>query len=303
MDARDPTSAAKVARPCRRGRGHARAGALPTLQPLLSASMLLVALPLAAGCRLVHSSGAAPRKLAEARRLSSEGLAAVGQQDYAGAESLLAEAVKRCPSDAEARRHYAAVLWQRGERAAARAQLEEGLRIAPNDGATLLAGAGMALEMGNLDDAERMADAALRATPRSAEAWKIHGRVALARGRHDEALADFHRGLALAPDDRALLLDAAEIYRHQGLPQRALATLARLADSYGPAATPGLVLGLEGMAQEALGRTDEACESYRAALARGGAPPETAERLAALTAAATSGSAPIEVSRRSSSVR
>ncbi|MFN9959358.1 MAG: tetratricopeptide repeat protein, partial [bacterium] len=102
-------------------------------------------------------------------------MAAVGQQDYAGAETLLAEAVKRCPSDAEARRHYAAVLWQRGERPAALAQVEEGLRIAPDDGATLLAGGRMALEMGLLDDADRMAEAALRAAPRSAEAWHLHG--------------------------------------------------------------------------------------------------------------------------------
>lgn len=296
MERRDPPSAATVARPCRGARGGAARARVALL-------LLSLALPMAGGCRLVHSSGAAPRRLAEARRLSSEGLAAVGQQDYAGAESLLAEAVKRCPSDAEARRHYAAVLWQRGERAAARAQIEEGLRIAPDDGATLLAGARMALEMERLDEAERMADAALRATPRSAEAWHLHGRVALARGLPEDALADFHRGLALDPDDRALLLDAAETYRHLGLPQRALATLARLADCYGPAATPGLVLGLEGLAQESLGRTDEACESYRAALARGGAPPETAARLAQLTAAPAAGGAPTEVSRRSSSVR
>ncbi|MFM7075757.1 MAG: tetratricopeptide repeat protein [Planctomycetaceae bacterium] len=300
MRVADPITAAKVARPCQGARRHAPLGAVPAL---VSAALVCLAVAGAAGCRLVQSSGAAPRRLAEARRLSSEGLAAVGQQDYAGAETLLAEAVKRCPSDAEARRHYAAVLWQRGERPAARAQIEEGLRIAPDDGATLLAGGRMALEMGLLDDADRMADAALRATPRSAEVWHLHGRVALARGRHEEALADFHRGLALAPDDRALLLDAAETYRHLGLPQRALATLAHLSDSYGPAATPGLVLGLEGMAQEALGRTDEACESYRAALSRGGAPADTAERLANLTAAGPAGAAATGLSRRSSSVR
>ena len=60
------------------------------------------------------------------------------------------------------------------------------------------------------------------------------------------------------------------------------ATLAALGESYGPQQTPGLVLALEGMALQALGRTDDARDSYQAALARGGAPADTAERLANL---------------------
>jgi len=266
--------------PCRRPVAPVRAGR--TALPGLAVAILPLLVVVAGGCRLVQSSGATPRRLAEARRLSNEGLVAVEQRDYAGAETLLSEAVKRCPTDVDARRHYAAVLWQRGERQAARSQIDEALRIAPDDEETCLAGGRMALESGSLDDAERLSNEALRAAPRSASAWHLHGQVALARGRHEAALADFHHGLALAPDDRGLLMDTAETYRHLGRPQRALATLARLSDAYGPASTPGLVLSLEGMAQEALGRPDEARESYRTALARGGAPADTADRLARL---------------------
>jgi cytochrome c-type biogenesis protein CcmH/NrfG len=39
------------------------------------------------------------------------------------------------------------------------------------------------------------------AAPGSAAAWHLPGQVALARGRAEEALADFHRGLAIDPDD------------------------------------------------------------------------------------------------------
>lgn len=243
---------------------------------------ILVLLPQAAGCRLVHRHSPDSKQLAEARRLSNEGLSAVGQQDYAGAESLLSEAVKRCPTDIDSRRHYATVLWRRGERMEAFSQIEEALRQSPDDEALLLAGGSMSLELGLLDDADRLSVAALRSAPQSAGAWRLHGAVALARGRPEEALADFHRGLAIAPEDRTLLLDTAEVYRRLGRPQRALATLASLADAYGPQPAPALVPALEGMAQEQLGRLDEARESYREALARGGAPPDVAERLARL---------------------
>ena len=43
----------------------------------------------------------------------------------------------------------------------------------------------------------------------------------------------------------------AEAYRRLGRPQRALATLAILGESYGPNQVPGRVLLLEGMAQKA----------------------------------------------------
>lgn len=256
--------------------------------------LALALVPLCAcGCRLVHRHAPAPEQLAEARRLSNEGLSAAGQQDLAGAESLLAQAVKRCPTDVDARRHYADVLWRRGERMQAVTQIDEALRVAPEDEGLCLTGGRMTLELGLLDDAERLSKTALRVAPRSAGAWHLHGQVALARGQAEDALADFHRGLSVAPEDRDLLLDTAEVYRRLGRPQRALATLASLTEAYAPHPAPGLVRALEGMAQEALGRDDEARESYREALVRGGAPPDTAARLAALDA----GSPPVAAAR------
>ena len=257
-----------------------------SLKPATATVRALVAVAILAsgsGCRLVNRHSAAPQQqLAEARRLSNEGLSAADQQDLAGAEMLLSRAVKRCPTDIDARRHYATVLWQRGERMEAVGQINEALRLAPDDVPLCLAGGRMTMELGLLDDADRLAVAALRAAPQSADAWHLHGQVALARGQDEAALADFHHGLAIAPDDRGLLLDTAEVYRRLGRPRRALSTLAALGESYGPQQTPGLVLALEGMALEALGRTEEARDSYRAAIARGDAPADTAERLANL---------------------
>jgi tetratricopeptide (TPR) repeat protein len=239
------------------------------------------------GCRLIPRSGPVPQEVADARRLCNEGLSAADRKDLLRAEGLLEQAVKNCPTDVDARRHYADVLWQRGERMAAVTQIAEALRLSPGDTSLCIDGGRMYMELGLLDDADRLSREAVRVAPRSEKAWRLHGQVALARGRPEEALADYHRALAIAPDDRELILDTAEIYRRLGRPQRALATLAILGESYPPNQTPPQVLALEGMAQEALDRPTDAIESYRQAVARGLDSQDVATRLAKLEQAAS----------------
>jgi tetratricopeptide (TPR) repeat protein len=253
---------------------------------IVAAALSLVA---GSGCRLIPRSGPVPQEVADARRLCNEGLSAADRKDLLRAEGLLEQAVKNCPTDVDARRHYADVLWQRGERMAAVTQIAEALRLSPGDTSLCIDGGRMYMELGLLDDADRLSREAVRVAPRSEKAWRLHGQVALARGRPEEALADYHRALALAPDDRDLILDTAEIYRRLGRPQRALATLAILGESYPPNQTPPHVLALEGMAQEALERPTDAIESYRQAVARGLESQDVATRLANLEQAAVEG--------------
>ena len=234
------------------------------------------------GCSLVGRRGPVPPELADARRLCNEGLAAADRDDLIRAEGLLEQAVKNCPVDVDARRHYADVLWQRGEKPEAIAQVARALELSPADAGLCVKAGGMYLELGLFDEADRPAREAVHLAPQSAEAWQLHGRVALARGQPEPALADFHRALALAPEQRETLLDTAEAYRRLDRPQRALATLAVLGETYGPGDLPAEVLVLEGLAQEALGRRGDAVESYRRAIAIEGAPAEAAARLAAL---------------------
>ncbi len=226
--------------------------------------------------------GPVPTELTDARRLSNAGLAAADQQDLVRAESLLEQAVKSCPLDVDARRHYADVLWKRGERTAATAQIAEALKLSPEDVGLCVAGGRMYMELGLLDDADRLSRDAVRLAPRSADAWHLRGQVCLARGQAESALADFHRGLAITPDDRDLLRDTAETYRRLNQPQRTLATLAVLGETYGPQQTPADVLVMEARAQESLGRITDAVASYREAIAAGDDSAETAGRLAAL---------------------
>jgi tetratricopeptide (TPR) repeat protein len=249
------------------------------------AVVAILAAVCAAGCRLVQRQGPVPPELADARRLCNEGLSAADRNDLVKAEGLLERAVQSCPLDVDARRHYADVLWKRGERMEAVKQIAEALELSPGDVGLAIDGGRMYMELGLLEDADRLSREAIRLAPRSADAWHLRGQVAMARGQAETALGDFHRGLAIAPEDRRLLLDTAEAYRRLDRPQRALATLAILGEQYGPNQTPADVLVLEGMAQEALGRTADAVESYRRAVAKGDAPAEATTRLAALGAA------------------
>ena len=250
------------------------------------AILLIVATAAAsAGCRLVGGRGPVAPDVADSRRLCNEGLSAADRQDLVRAEGLLEQAVERCPLDVDARRHYADVLWRRGERMEAVRQVTAALELSPADAALCVEGGRMYLELGLFNDAERLANEAVRLAPRSAAAWRIRGRVALARGQSEAALADFHRALAESPDDRAALRDTAETYLRLDQPRRALATLAVLGETFGPDQLPADLLVLEGVAQEALGRPGEAAASYRRALARGGAEPEATARLAALESA------------------
>jgi tetratricopeptide (TPR) repeat protein len=246
------------------------------------AAAVAVAALAGGGCRLVQRRGPVPTELADARRLCNEGLSAVDRQDLVRAEALLERAVKSCPLDVDARRHYAAVLWKRGERMEAATQINEALKLSPADTGLCLEGGRMYLELGLFADADRLAREAVRLAPRSGEAWHLQGRVAMARGQFEAALADFHRGLACQPDDRSLLRDTAEAYLRLDRPRRALATLAILSEGYGPGQMPADVLALEGIAQEALGRVDDAIDSYRQSVAKGDAPQVATERLAAL---------------------
>ncbi|MEI7781960.1 MAG: tetratricopeptide repeat protein [Planctomycetota bacterium] len=122
--------------------------------PLAVAAIVVASL--GSGCRLMPR-GPVPQDLAAARRLSNEGLSAADRNDLVRAEGLLERAVKSCPSDVDARRHYADVLWRRGERLEAVAQIAEALTLSPGDVGLCIDGGRMYMELGLLDDADRLA--------------------------------------------------------------------------------------------------------------------------------------------------
>jgi tetratricopeptide (TPR) repeat protein len=209
------------------------------------------------------------KPVSEARQLSQRGLNAMERGDYASAESLLSDAVKVCPQDLNARRQYAEALWQRGERELALEHVVKALLQSPDDLQLAVRAGEMQLAMGRRDDALHMADQVLDQNPAEPRAWALRGRTYKAQGDYDRALADFHRALEFNRDDRAVLLETAELYRTVNRPQRALNTLTRLRETYGPLEEAQQVLYLQGLAFNALGRTEDAVDCFALALERG----------------------------------
>lgn len=243
---------------------HARQAVLGRLLPVL----LLFAGLTVPGCRLPGTEGPVPKKLATCRELSQKALAAAEQGHDEQAEALLEKALRTCPVDYEARRHYAEILWKRGAKNEAIAQLEEAVRLMDQDPAIRVRLAEMQLDRGFVAEAQETAEEALDLDPKLASAWTVRGRTMLAAGRKTQALADFHRALGFAPGDRQILLEVAELYRRSNQPQRALASLQALADTYNPGEEPQSVLRLTASAYKALGRYEDAVESLAAAVIR-----------------------------------
>ena len=222
----------------------------------------------ATGCRLPFTEGPVSRSLVNCRQLSQKGVSALERGDSQTAESYLKEAVEVCEVDPEARRHYANALWQRGQRREALDQINEALRLSSDDDTLLVRAAEMRLALGEVENAQSFAGQALDLNPKSATAWALRGRVNLRAGQPRQALADLQRSLAFAPGNREVLMDLAETYRQLNEPQRALANLQALADSYPPGEEPQKVLHLEGLAMSALGRHDDAVECLATACSR-----------------------------------
>lgn len=236
-------------------------------------------LPAMVGCQLVRPHEPVSKSVAESRRLSDRGQNAMEHGDLVSASTLLSQAVKACPTDVEAHRQYAEVLWQGGQHDLAIEQLGKAMKLAPDDPQLAVRMGEMDLAVGKLDDARRMAEQALDSTPNDARAWALHGRVAEASSQYEQALADFDRSLEFCHDDRQLLLETAELYRRLNRPQRALATITNLCETYGPNEEPQAVLYLKGLALEALGRNVDAAETFSLAMSHGDPTPELYYRL------------------------
>ena len=220
-----------------------------------------------------------PGSLVACRQLSQQGMSALERRDWAQAETLFSQAVDACPVDSEARRQYAEALWHRGNVGEAVAQLDEARRLTGDEPKLLVRAAEMHSAMGQVEESHALVERAIDLDPKNPAAFAIRGRVRRQSGQLREALADYHRALRYAPDDRDVLLEVAEVYHDLGQPQRALTSLQNLADTYPPGEEPQKVLYLMGLAYGASGRYGDAAEVLAGARDRG---PPSAEVLCRL---------------------
>ena len=240
----------------------------------------LACLAASSGCQLTGRDGTVSRNVMKCRELSQIGISALDRGDTPEAERLLAEAVDTCANDPEARRYYAEALWQGGSRDAALEQLGTAVRLSTDDAPLFVRLAEMQLELGRLEPARENADRAVDLDPQSPQAWTVRARIKEHTGQMRDALADYHRALCYEPNHSDTLLRVAELHRRLNEPQRALATLQALRETYPPGEEPPQVMLLMGMASRALGRFDEAAADFELARQRGDTSPDTLYLLA-----------------------
>jgi tetratricopeptide (TPR) repeat protein len=226
--------------------------------PLLVASIAtwLVLLVPAAGCRSLRSRKVSEVDMAAARQLSLQGIDAQQRGQWERAEMLFAAAIVKCPSDERARSGYAEALWRRGERAAAISTMEEAVRLSANDPERIIRLGGMYLAQGDIARAKEQAQRAIAANAQLAGAWALRGSVLQAEGNLGDALASYHRALALEPSLPDVQLAVADIYLRQNRPQRALATLQSLADRFPSGDVPPDVIQRQALAMRSLHRPE-----------------------------------------------
>lgn len=244
------------------------------------------ALIAACGCATLRRQRAASDTVAACRQLSREGIAALERGDSQRAQALLEEAVSASPSDVDARRQLAEVLWQAGSRQEAAVHMEAAVRLDERHASTVVRSGEILLALGAVDKALVRAERAIALDPTLASAWTLRGRVFRRQGDNDRALADLHQALRFNPHAPDALLEVAELQYQLGRPQRALASVQYLLDSYTPTEQPQRALWLQGLAYQAVDRRQDAVASLYAASTQGPADPELLYQLARAQSAA-----------------
>lgn len=228
---------------------------------LLLLTMLLIASP---GCRAIRRFGDSRQSIA-ARRLSGQGFQAIHDGRWEVAESLFTDALDVSSADDRAHWGLAEAYWNRGDQSLAVNEMEQAVRLSAGDPKFVRRLGEMYLDLGRLADADQQSQLALNATRDSPSAWQLRGDCLRAAGQDDEALAAYHRALALQPDFPGVQIKAAEIYRSQQRYDRLLATLDRLRDGGGED-TAARVDVLQGIAMRNLDRKDEARRFFAKAI-------------------------------------
>lgn len=227
--------------------------ATATVTPFLVIIFLLAS----SGCRAINSFGDGSQAIS-ARRLSGQGFQAMHDGNWGSAENLFLEALEISDDDDRAHWGLAESYWKRGDQALAVEQMEKAVELSAGDPKLVQRLGRMHLERGRLKEADQHSKWALDSDRNSAQAWALRGDCLRASQELDEALAAYHRALALQPDYPEVQLETARIYLTQSRHDRVIATLDRVQDEKGLTESPAEVDLLRGVAMRELGRLEDA---------------------------------------------
>lgn len=225
---------------------------------------------LCSGCNWTCYQEPVPAAVATCREFSQQGLSALEEEDWATAEQKLRLAVRSNPEDADARKHLAEALRQRGNFLEAQEQLRAAAELHPEDAEIHLQLAHLALQQENLPAASDYLEQALEIDPKLAEAWVAQAKLAMSQRQYRDALSHSFRALRYQPDHREAKGLVASLYQNLDQPQRALAAYQEALDAYSPGNEPARLLYEQGLVCLQLGRNKQALQSLALARDRSG---------------------------------
>jgi tetratricopeptide (TPR) repeat protein len=232
-------------------------------------SWIVMVVAVNGGCCFWRQQNPVSEQLVTSRQLAQQGVNELQRHNLDEANRLLAQAVRACPDDPAAHRHYADVLAERGQTAESLKQIVEAVQKAPGDTENLLRAAELHLRAGQLPQAASYAQQVIDNDPKSIEGWAVRSRIMSQGNQPRQALADAQRALRYDPRRRDMLQLSAETYRKLGDPHRALVNYQTLADTYGPGQEPAQLFVDQAQTYGQLARHDEAVRSLHEAQRRG----------------------------------
>ena len=203
--------------------------------------------------------------------LAREGVAAFEEGNDALAAEKFVQAIKSDENDLMSRRYYGEILWRGGKKNEAIHVLSDaaGRDGSPEERAAICESlAEKFLESDQTASALHYADKMIELAPRRYKGWQLRAMVYREIGKKDEALADYHRALRLAPGDKDLIRSLAILEGELGDDRAALAVWEDLARRYPSRDQPLEVLLGKAQACRRLGRGRQAADCYAAAIER-----------------------------------
>ena len=134
-------------------------------------------------------------KVVSARQMSLQGIEALQCGKWDDAEQCFAGALRQNPADERAHRHFAEVLWHRGDLRNAIQHQEESVRLSGGDTTLLVQLGEMYLQDNNIEAASECVEEALDGNRHVSGAWALRGDIHRRRGESNQAFECYHRAL------------------------------------------------------------------------------------------------------------
>lgn len=222
---------------------------------------MLLVVCVGAGCRTIRRISE-NRHSVSARKLSRQGIQAMHHGELENAEQLFVDALTLSDADDRAHRGLSEAYWQRGEKDLAVHHMQKAVQLSAGDPRLIGRLGEMYLDIGRLADAEQQCELALVAERESADIWALRGNCLRARGFDKNALAAYHRALALQPDLIRVKLQIGELYLKNNQYDRLLATLDQIDPVGDESSVPPRVHMLRGIAMRNLGQPALAAKHF-----------------------------------------